>query len=100
MDAKSPANSVLDPRDGGMASRKLWFAIGTSCGVFAGAVVCSVWPAMGANYQVMVGGMLGALAAYSGSNVAAKYVIAKSIPGSKEPIETNQADIAIGGEAC
>lgn len=63
--------------DGGMKSRKMWFAAGTAVLVLVGAVLAAKYPAFSANYEVFVGGQLGALAIYSGSNVGAKYVVRK-----------------------
>jgi hypothetical protein len=61
--------------DGGIKSRKMWFAAGTSMLVLVGAVLAAKYPAFSANYEVFVGGQLGTLAIYSGSNVGAKYIV-------------------------
>lgn len=69
----------MDIRDGGMKSRKFWFAIGTSALLFVGGLVAASCPAFGANYETLTGGLLGVLAIYLGGNVGAKYVLKKPV---------------------
>lgn len=84
----------LDPADGGMSSRKLWFAVITSAFIFAGAALAGIWPMFSPNYDAMVGGLLGALTIYVGGNLGAKWTIGKHTSGSD-----NVENAASGGEA-
>jgi hypothetical protein len=68
----------------GYRSRKLWFAIGTSLGIFAAALLASKLPAIAPLYDTMVGGLIGVQALYSGANVGAKVVMRKG--QVKEPV--------------
>lgn len=68
---------MLDYKDGGAKSRKLWYAMFTSFSIFAGALVASKSDAFAAVYDTMVGGLLGALGIYLSGNVGTKWVINK-----------------------
>jgi hypothetical protein len=68
------ANVKSSAFDGGVKSRKMWFAVGTAVLILCGGLLSAHYPAFAANYEVFVGGQLGALAIYSGSNVGAKFV--------------------------
>ena len=61
-----------DDADGGIRSRKMWMSVGCATTIFFGSLLAAYFPAFNANYEVFVGGQLGALAIYSGSNVGAK----------------------------
>ena len=75
-----------EPNDGGVKSRKMWFAVGTALLILAGALLAAKYPAFATNYEIFVGGQLGALAIYSGSNVGAKYVV------RRKPTKTEAGD--------
>lgn len=64
--------------DGGFASRKLWFAVGTSVLVFASGILAAYFPAFRPGLETVVGGELGALALYLGGNVGTKFALAKT----------------------
>lgn len=84
----------LDPADGGMSSRKLWFAVITSAFIFAGAALAGIWPMFSPNYDAMVGGLLGALTIYVGGNLGAKWTIGKHTPnpGDGEGADSSGAE--------
>jgi hypothetical protein len=68
----------LDPDDNGFNSRKLWFAVGTSLAIVAVGLVAAFYPSFRPGLETVVGGQLGALALYLGSNVSNKWVLAKN----------------------
>lgn len=70
--------------DGGLASRKLWFAVFTSLAVVLGAAAAVKWPLFSPNYEVMIGGLLGVLGIYLTGNLGAKYVLGKTPPTAEE----------------
>lgn len=70
--------NALDTRDGSFVSRKLWYAIGTTVLVFVAGVLAAFWPAFRSGLEVIVGGLIGTLAVYSGANVGTRYVAGKS----------------------
>lgn len=69
---------ALEWKDGGYRSRKLWYALFTSGTIFIGAIMSARWPAFSANYEVLVGGLLGSLGLYAGGNVGNKIAVARS----------------------
>lgn len=69
--------TLHDP-DGGYASRKLRLAIGTSAGIFCSGVLAAWFPAFRPSLEVVVGGLVGVLAIYSGANLGGKLVIGKA----------------------
>jgi hypothetical protein len=64
----------MAPMSNGFKSRKLWYAVGTSLAVVACAVGAAIWPAFGVNLGEIIGGLLGALAIYNGTNVGSKFI--------------------------
>lgn len=84
---------MLDYKDGGAKSRKLWYALFTSSFIFFGALVASKSDAFAAVYDTMVGGLLGALGLYLSGNVGTKWVIKKDMttqgqpPAAEPPVE-------------
>lgn len=67
-------NRQIAPMSNGFKSRKLWYAVGTSIAVVACAVGAALWPAFGVNFGELIGGLLGALAIYTGTNIGSKFV--------------------------
>ena len=70
---------MMDPTDGGYASRKFWFSVYTSALIFVSGALASTqtFKLLAPQLNVIVGGLLGALAIYCGANVGAKHVIGK-----------------------
>lgn len=67
-------------RDGGVRSRKLWLAAGTSAGIVLVAVLCACLPPLIPLYDTAVGGLIGVFALYSGANIGAKHVLKNASP--------------------
>lgn len=68
-------------KDGGVKSRKLWFAVfAIAVIVAAGLYGPSLWAGSVAFYDAMVGGVVAIAAAYLTGNVAQKWVGVKSQP--------------------
>lgn len=92
-----------DHRDGGYKSRKLWFAVGICIGIFFGACLAAYWPAFGPNYEVMVGGLLGAGGLYLTGNVASRVLMAKHAPRTfpaQQAAATNEEEEGGEDERC
>lgn len=64
--------------DGGWRSRKLWYSIGTSLGVFLSGAVAAHWPAFQPSLDTVVGGLIGVLALYLGSNTVTRHVLTRN----------------------
>ncbi len=75
---------ALDPTDGGYSSRKMIMSYAAMGLISGGSLVCAHWPAFGANYPTLVGGILGALTVYCGVNVANSFVASKHLQGIGE----------------
>ena len=67
----------IDLSDKGLASRKLWFSIGTAIAIIGGAIFCGFVPAAVPVYPELVGGLLAVQAIYLGGNVFNKFAIGK-----------------------
>lgn len=68
-------------KDGGVKSRKLWFAVfAIAVIVGAGLYGPALWAGSVAFYDAMVGGVVAIAAAYLTGNVAQKWVGAKAQP--------------------
>lgn len=74
----------LCPKDGGFLSRKLILVFFALFLVFAGAVAAALWPLFAPNYETLVGGVIGLVAIYCGSNVGNKFVTKTAIKGREE----------------
>ena len=72
-------------RDGGYASRKFWFAVGTAVLIFLGGILSGVWQLFGPHYETMISGLCGVLGLYLGGNVAATHVTLKHLAGKQLP---------------
>lgn len=60
------------------SSRKLWFGVMTSTGIFLGGL-CAAWvPGFRPIFETLVGGLLGSFGIMAGSNVGAKYLATKT----------------------
>lgn len=76
-------------------SNKKWlFAVGTSALIFAGGFAAALEPTFAPIYPTMVGGLLGALAAFSGAEVSHSWLMGKNVvalgapePGPQAPVE-------------
>lgn len=92
---------VLDTKDGGLSSRKLWFAVSVCGLIFAGACLSTYFTGLKVNFDAMVGGLLGALGIYAGANVGVKYAYSKAGAGklAPEPAEPEPEE-PVEGESC
>lgn len=86
---KHPA---VDMRDGGFASRKLWYAIGTSTGVFVTGCLAAFWPSFRPSLEAVIGGLLGTLVAYLGGNVTNKFVVGKNLSKASVTEDEEESD--------
>jgi hypothetical protein len=68
---------MIDPKDGGVASRKLWLIIGAMGLCFAGAALAARWPAFEPSYGTLVGGIVALASLYCGANLGHKWVMTK-----------------------
>lgn len=66
-----------DDKDGGYASRKFWFSVGTSAAVVVCAALAARFPSFGGYLGTTDNALLWCLAIYAGGNVAAKGVLGK-----------------------
>lgn len=74
---KAAAKALRDA-DGGYASRKLWYAVGTSVAVVLMGLLAAWIPMFRSSLEVVVGGLCGTLAIYVGANVTGKWAIGKA----------------------
>src|SRR5579859_6907142 len=81
----------LDPKDGGYASRKFWFAVGTSMLIFVGSILSGLFKMMGPHYDTMISGLIGVLGLYLTGNLGSRWVTSKAIAGTVAPAPTDQA---------
>ena len=72
-------HALIDPRDGGLASRKFVFAVGTSIAIFLGGLIAAAWAKFGPSYEVMISGLLGCLGLYLGGNISSKWMTARQM---------------------
>lgn len=96
---------ALDSKDGGLGSRKLWFAVGVCALIFAGACLSTYFTGLRVNFDAMVGGLLGALGIYAGANVGVKWSLHKNLKGKPEPAPEPEAEPEVEddpeeGERC
>ncbi len=88
---------TLRDADGGYASRKLWFAVGTSFAIVGIGVLAAFVSTFRPCLETVVGGVIGVYALYAGANVGGKLAIGKagsyvanveaSEPTPKPPVE-------------
>jgi hypothetical protein len=71
--------TVLDPDDGGYASRKLWVALIGMALVTAGFILSGIYPVLAGSFPAMIGGISALAALYMTGNVAQNWVVAKSV---------------------
>lgn len=90
---------ALCPKDGGFASRKLWFSVFAIAVITAGALYGSHHAAFSPLYDTMVGGVIGVVAAFLTGNVVGKWVTGKAIVaqsqilGAKEdPVDEDEVE--------
>lgn len=81
----------MDLNDGGNKSRKLWFSIYAIAVMVVAALAGARMPAFAPMYDTLVGGIVAVTAAFLTGNVAAKWVIGKSV-GSKEQPKKKPAE--------
>lgn len=81
-------------KDGGIKSRKLWFAIFIALMIFVGALLTLKYPGFGANYETLVGGLLGISGVYLAGNVTSRWASSKNVKFSakKEDEELPKGD--------
>lgn len=75
-------------RESKYASRKFWFGVGTSVLIFLCGICVAEIPGFRSGLETLIGGLLGAYAIYSGSNVGAQYLgakVAKAVEEEEEP---------------
>jgi len=90
----------FDLKDGGLASRKLWFSVGTSCAIFGCAVLAACWPVFGANLQTVVGGLLATLGVYCGVSVTNSWLTGKNVVGHAAAVKAPEEEMSNPGEVC
>lgn len=79
---------MLDPKDGGVRSRKLWYAVGTSMAILLVAVLAgSYMPALVPMLPEVYGALIAVLSIYSGANFAGKWNISKYAQATQKPTE-------------
>jgi cytochrome c biogenesis protein CcdA len=71
---------MLDPNDGGVASRKLWFAVGTASVMVICWVVTALHAALTPTYDTLLGGLLAVLGLYLTGNISSRWITAKNNP--------------------
>jgi len=77
----------------GWDSKKLHFGLLSVVLVFSGWLMSAHWPALGAQYMTMVGGITGVFALFCGANVANKMVVGTNI-AKLASAQTASADIS------
>jgi hypothetical protein len=86
-------HNLIDPKDGGMASRKFVFAVGTSALIFLGGMIAAHWVAFTTSYDAMISGLLGCLGLYLGGNVTSKFMMAKQMKAAADaPAEVDDEE--------
>jgi len=70
---------ALDPKDGGVLSRKMWFAVGIAVAMIACWLLTGWWIPLATTYEALLGGLLAVLGLFITGNVANKFVVAKSL---------------------
>lgn len=75
-------------KDGGIKSRKLWFAVGATGLIFVGNLIAAKWIGFSANYETMVGGIIGVLTVYLTGNVASRWSAGKTAAPTPNPTPT------------
>jgi hypothetical protein len=71
----------LDERDGGLASRKLWFCVGTALAMIATWFCTGFIHSLQPTFDTVIGGILAISGLYLTGNVASRWVAAKSQSG-------------------
>jgi hypothetical protein len=89
----------LRDADGGYASRKLWYAIGTSVFIVSVGMLAAFVPLFRSSLETVVGGLVGTLAIYAGANVTGKLAIGKANSYSGMPYEGtySEVDVRVSG---
>jgi hypothetical protein len=79
---------ILDPKDGGIRSRKFLLVIWTIHLMVALGLMTIHWQVLGTYLQIIYTAILGALGLYFTSNIAHKVTVAKTVqPPAVEPVE-------------
>lgn len=79
---------MIDPKDGGIKSRKLWYAVGTSVAIVLVAMLAGTcMPAMVPMLPEVYGALVAVLSIYSGANFAGKWNISKYAQATQKPTE-------------
>jgi hypothetical protein len=89
-------SEIIDPEDGGLASRKLWFGIGSS-GAICVLAILGAWclPALLPVLPEVIGGLIGVLSLYIGGNLGAKFLVSRhtvQMAGSTTTDETESVE--------
>jgi hypothetical protein len=92
MDRKPKSKPKMDPQDGGAKSRKLWFSVYAITVMVASALIGARLPAFAPMYDTLVGGIVAVTAAFLTGNVAAKWVIGKSVVTTAESPKKKPAE--------
>lgn len=69
---------MLDPKDGGWASKKMWMTVLSMNLIVLVGVASAHWRALEANLATLIGGLTATLGLYFGSNVAHSAIIGKN----------------------
>jgi hypothetical protein len=81
-----------DLSDGGNKSRKLWFSVYSIGVMTVAALVGSRLPTFAPMYDTLVGGIVAVTAAFLTGNVAAKWVIGKSVGSAGQQPQKKPAE--------
>lgn len=90
---------MLDISDGGFASRKLWFGIGTSIAICTMAILGAwVLPALIPQMPTVIGGLLAVLGLFIGGNlgqsaITGKFLVNRHELANGEVESTEEADV-------
>lgn len=97
---QDPADPVIDPLDGGYASRKLWFGIGTST-VICLLAILGAWilPELLPQLPTVIGGLIGVLGIFVGGNLGSKFLVSRHEVQMSGLITTDKTLIAKKPEA-
>lgn len=84
---------MLDPKDGGMMSRKLHLSYAVMVLLTLGFLATGKWPALAATYAQYTMSLLGASTLYMGGNSVHKWLVLKqSMSNPNAPIPPDEPD--------
>src|SRR4051812_33853027 len=85
---------MLDPKDGGYKSRKMWMAYAVMGLVTVGFFATGKWPALGVTFAEYCMAVLGATTIYVGGNSMTKWLTARNMKAGAvaPPAEESSAE--------